>query len=182
MNTIRSSLLAALLAAAPAGALACTGSSADPVHCINNNQAINGFGEFYSRNLQPLSTQNPDDASDFAQPTWNDIAPRVGALSGGLLHSNYALYADLEGATSETEVPLGTGLEPVWFVSDWFSTHTEVGVAMSPIAADLRGQLSVGLGRDAQLDVIMGLDVGADGSAVKLGDSAGPGGMVFWFK
>jgi hypothetical protein len=89
MNAIRSSLLAAVLAAAPAGALACTGSSADPVHCINNNQAINGFGEFYSRNLQPLSTQNPDDASDFAY-----IAPRVGALSSGLLHSNYALYAD----------------------------------------------------------------------------------------
>lgn len=43
---------------------ACTGSANDPVHCINNGQAINGIGDFITNNLQgvPGSTTVPGDA------------------------------------------------------------------------------------------------------------------------
>ena len=38
----------------PSPAHACTGNADDPEHCINNNQAINGFTEFYDSNLAGL--------------------------------------------------------------------------------------------------------------------------------
>ncbi|MGE0253248.1 MAG: hypothetical protein AB7N54_01525 [Alphaproteobacteria bacterium] len=41
------------LAAAPS-ALACTGSADDPIHCINNNQAITGFSDFFTSNLRSV--------------------------------------------------------------------------------------------------------------------------------
>ncbi|MBI4969419.1 MAG: hypothetical protein HZC25_14975 [Rhodospirillales bacterium] len=46
------SLAALALASGPA--LACTGGANDPFQCIGNNQAINGFSNFFLTNLQPV--------------------------------------------------------------------------------------------------------------------------------
>lgn len=58
MNRIPYACFAVVLLAALAvtqGAHACTGAANDPVHCINNNQAITGFDTFFDRNLRPVT-------------------------------------------------------------------------------------------------------------------------------
>lgn len=124
--SLRLALSTLMFAAAMPAAQACTGSANDPVHCINNNQAINGFGQFFSENLQPLPTQNLDDASGVAQSTYDWLAPRVGALPGGVLRSNFALYSDLDGGAAEVEHPEAPA---VWEAHGWWLGPETTGEA-----------------------------------------------------
>lgn len=95
----------------PATAHACTGSADDPAHCINNGQVINGFGDFFVRNLEgvpgttsvPGSTSAPGETQDdFGQLLLTGLAG-LGGHSNNAIGFLTARSTVTEGGSESTE-------------------------------------------------------------------------------
>lgn len=129
-----------VIAAMPA-ALACTGSANDPIHCINNNQAITGFSDFFTSNLrsvpgnprtsfvltfsEPMDTATVEDnfivQSFAANRLTGDPLEEAGPALLFLFTDQRPLPDDGDGADTGTSI-----WDESAFDIDWNSDDTEV--------------------------------------------------------
>lgn len=145
-NALLFAIAAAALSTGPATAPAhaCTGSSADPTHCINNSQAIDGFSDFFSSNLEGLpevTSVSPGRNSSGVNPGTSFVLTFSEPMDTATVEDNFIIRSfteelltvdDTDTFNDDDNEPFSGNPEDgnVWddsaFDVDWNSDDTEV--------------------------------------------------------